>query len=260
MKRLILSVSVILIGLPTSTLLSQPRYSFEAASIKAVPATTRVVLKDDASLIEDEGVTMETLVASSYREQAYRVIGPDWIKTAKFNISAKLPSGNSRDHLPEMMQTLLEDRFKLTVHREARELKVYALTVGSRGPKLTPRPNAYVAATDAMAFDPSAHPLTLDAYANNFLSLAVGSPVVDITELKGEYMMNTSLLMKVVRERRLAGYAAAKTGISDNSAVVDLTNSPVFDIVEALGLKLESRKLLLSVIVIDHVENTPSEN
>jgi uncharacterized protein (TIGR03435 family) len=70
---------------------------------------------------------------------AGRLVGPDWMEAGeKFDIVAKLPDGATPDHLPEMFQSLLEDRFGLTFHRESREQPIYALEVSKGGLKLKP--------------------------------------------------------------------------------------------------------------------------
>jgi uncharacterized protein (TIGR03435 family) len=67
-----------------------------------------------------------------------RLLGPDWMGTQEFDISAKLPAGATADQLPEMFQALLEDRFGLTFHREYKEQTVYALVVSKGALKLKP--------------------------------------------------------------------------------------------------------------------------
>jgi uncharacterized protein (TIGR03435 family) len=74
----------------------------------------------------------------AYRVKAYQVQGPDWMAQQRFEIQAKIPEGVSSDKVPEMLQALLADRFKLTVHRGTKELPVYALIVGKNGSKLIP--------------------------------------------------------------------------------------------------------------------------
>jgi uncharacterized protein (TIGR03435 family) len=68
-----------------------------------------------------------------------RLVGPDWMKDGqKFDVSAKLPDGANPDQLPRMFQSLLEDRFGLALHRESRELPVYAIVVAKGGLKAKP--------------------------------------------------------------------------------------------------------------------------
>src|SRR5207237_1994767 len=67
----------------------------------------------------------------------YRLTGgPDWLATERFDIDAKSDRAVSKDQMLQMLQSLLAERFKLKVHRETKELRVYALTVGKNGPKV----------------------------------------------------------------------------------------------------------------------------
>jgi uncharacterized protein (TIGR03435 family) len=58
------------------------------------------------------------------------------LNSARFDILAKIPDGAPRDQVPLMWQTLLVERFKLQIHRETKELPMYALVVGKNGPKM----------------------------------------------------------------------------------------------------------------------------
>jgi uncharacterized protein (TIGR03435 family) len=62
------------------------------------------------------------------------------LSAARFDIHAKLPAGGSEEQVPQMLQALLVDRFKLAAHREQKEQNVYALVVGQDGSKLEPSP------------------------------------------------------------------------------------------------------------------------
>ena len=148
-----------------------------------------------------------------------------------------------------MLQTLLGDRFKLTFHREQREMPVYALAVAKNGPKFKE------SAPDA---DPIQHhsmngrnnvitmpKATMDdvtaAIANAFLD----RPVVDRTGLTGTYDIKLTYTPET-RANREAG--------------PDPTDISVFTAVQSqLGLKLEAQKAMVEILVVDHVEK-PSGN
>ena len=69
--------------------------------------------------------------------KAAQVTGPDWITSQRFDVNATLPAGTKADDIPEMLQTLLTDRFQLKMHREKKELPVYTLIIGKTPLKLT---------------------------------------------------------------------------------------------------------------------------
>jgi uncharacterized protein (TIGR03435 family) len=128
--------------------------AFEVASIKpAAPLNPGMLtsgqahlgMKIDGSRAEFSSMTLRALIALAYRVRDDQVSGPDWMGRGaeRWDIVAKLPEGASTGQAPEMLQALLAERFKLTLHREHAERDVYALVVGKNGPKLKePPPDA----------------------------------------------------------------------------------------------------------------------
>ncbi len=132
------------------------KLEFEVASIKpAAPMTggfMRMGMNVDAGRMSYENVTLRDCIRTAYRLKDFQISGPDWMTTARFDIVAKLPEGATKDQVPEMLQALLADRFKLAVHHDSKPHDTYALTVGKGGAKLTP------AAPDDPAGDPTKGP------------------------------------------------------------------------------------------------------
>ena len=81
--------------------------------------------------------SLADLIRIGFRVKPYQVQGPDWMAQQRFEIQAKIPDGVSQDLVPEMLQALLAERFKMTYHLDKKELPVYALMVGKGGLKLT---------------------------------------------------------------------------------------------------------------------------
>ena len=79
---------------------------------------------------------LKTLLTYAYGVKPYQITGPDWMSTQRFDIIAKMPDGSTKEDAPKMLQSLLEDRFKLTTHRTTAEHPVLALVVGKGGPKM----------------------------------------------------------------------------------------------------------------------------
>ena len=78
------------------------------------------------------------LILITYRIKPYQLSGPDWMNSQRFDILAKMPEGVSKDKIPEMLQALLAERFKLSIHRDRKEQSVFGLVVGKNGSKLQP--------------------------------------------------------------------------------------------------------------------------
>jgi uncharacterized protein (TIGR03435 family) len=90
----------------------------------------------DGARVDMGYATLNSLIVYAYRLKQHQVAGPDWLALQAFEIHATIPEGASKDQIPEMMQTLLAERFKLKTHRENREQSVYGLSVSKDGHKL----------------------------------------------------------------------------------------------------------------------------
>ncbi len=121
--------------------------SFEVASIKpapppSTPGMMRVGMRRDPGRVTYSGMSLKMLIQTAFRVKGYQISGPAWLESERFEIVAKLPEGASLDLAPEMLQKLLADRFGLKLHRDTKELPVYALVTGKNGPKLEEVENA----------------------------------------------------------------------------------------------------------------------
>ncbi|MGA2119229.1 MAG: TIGR03435 family protein [Bryobacteraceae bacterium] len=128
--------------------------AFEVASIKvAVPPNPadimagklHVGMKVDGARVDIGFMSLADLIRAAYKIKPYQLSGPDWMGAQRFDILAKMPEGSDKDQVPEMLQALLAERFKLTVHRGSKEHAVYDLVVARGGAKLkesAPDPDA----------------------------------------------------------------------------------------------------------------------
>jgi len=131
--------------------------SFEVATIKpaAPPATSmgpggmKIAMRmgarggpgtSDPGQITYSNMPMKSLIVTAYGVKTYQVSGPSWMDTERFDIVAKVPPGATKDDVKLMLQNLLAERFKLTLHREKKDLPMYALVVGKNGPKMKESP------------------------------------------------------------------------------------------------------------------------
>ncbi|MEI9973126.1 MAG: TIGR03435 family protein [Ignavibacteriota bacterium] len=123
----------------------QSPIAFEVASVKKTePLNVNMIMSGKMNLgmvIDNAQVTMRSMSIAemmrvAYRVKPYQVSGPEWITAERYTVAAKMPAGSTREQVPEMMQALLAERFKLTFHRETKEQPVYALVVMKGGTKL----------------------------------------------------------------------------------------------------------------------------
>src|SRR5579862_4242935 len=128
-----------------------PPLAFEVASIKPAgpldPAAiaqgkVHVGMKVDGAICDIGSFSLRDLIRTAYEVKDYQISGADSLGSPldaqRFNIQATLPAGATEKQVPQMLQTLLAERFKLVVHRETRDQPVYALVVAKGGPKLKP--------------------------------------------------------------------------------------------------------------------------
>jgi uncharacterized protein (TIGR03435 family) len=209
------------------------------------------------------GVTLKFLIVHAYDVRAFQVSGgPGWIGTEGWDIRAKaegIKGRLQRDQFDTMFRALLEDRFQLKVHSETKEMPVYALVVGKNGSKLTPHtggPPSPAEASNSGRGSLSVKKGSTAALAS-LLSLQLGRTVIDKTDLKGEF----DFKLEWAHERGQGGMESLGLPPDPPRPQPADSNGPsIFTAVqEQLGLRLESRKGPVEIIVIDHAER-PSEN
>ena len=228
---------------------------FEVASIKPAPplsfedvqaGKSHVGVKVDAGRVDIGSAPLASLITQAYQVKPFQLDAPEWTRNRPFfDVLAKIPAGTTEAQLPLMLQALLKDRFKLAVHREMKDLPIYALVVGKNGPRLKD-----AAAGAPMIFKAAGDPRGVSHIhtISNLSALAfamgpyVDRPVMDMTELTGVYDMD----LDVSRD--------AELGISP-MPLLDFRGA-----VKALGLELEARKQAIEMLVVDHVEKMPTEN
>src|SRR5215467_9856489 len=125
-----------------------PRPAFEVASIKpAGPFSLDKMFAGQIHTARIKGleatfqfVSLTDLLTYAFRIKPYQISGPNWMGDGRWDINAKLPQGGSAVTVPEMVLSLLEDRFKLVAHHESRDNPAYELVVNKGGPKFKPAP------------------------------------------------------------------------------------------------------------------------
>jgi uncharacterized protein (TIGR03435 family) len=255
-------------------------------------------------------MSLKQLIAYAYKLRVYEVTGPDWLKTDRFEIAAKLPDGASKDDVPDMMRALLEERFKLGAHKETKDVPVLGLMVAKGGPKLTEStepveeidPNAplkpgqsrmdtvdgpvlLTRTTDGatmyhmgprgtfkLKFDGQTRSMRMTCKGMSMRGLAVmmtslgggeGRQVDDQTGLKGRYdvVVDFSLmdLLQSLHDQGIDIPHGPMGGSGDGMASDPGGGETMSQALASLGLKVEKSHAVLERLVVDHVEQDPTE-
>jgi len=234
-------------------------------------------------------VTLRSIIEEAYDVQSNQIIGgPDWLNFSRFDIQARLHNSDStrppfppdRTKVQKLLQTLLADRAKLTLHNEVRLLESYVLVVSEGGSKLQPSqsldsepvaplalgagdqvfmqrvkvgPDGQPEGThlmrmqmgEAQAVGMDAQGVSISDFARQ-LSRQLGVAVVDKTGLKGNYDFN----LQWKRGASQSPNATEGQSFDDTQSASSLMTA----MQDQLGLELEPQKVPTPVLIIDHIE------
>jgi uncharacterized protein (TIGR03435 family) len=269
---------MVAIGVASAQTATPDRLTFEVASVKpAKSAGGRFTMNGgpgtgDPGRIAYTNIMLRRILLSAYEVRSYQISGPDWLDSLRFDITAKVPDGATQEQFQSMLRNLLETRFKMTIHRESKELPIYALLTAKNGPKvkaivddgsgkqpddqlamiqpvegkdgfptLALRTPGLVSETKSGRARVTAKETPLSKLAD-LLSGQLGRPVIDMTGLTGNY----SFVLYFTPDDQ------NPDGGSDPSIFGALQ--------EQLGLRLEARKAPVELLVIDHAEKVPTGN
>ena len=259
-----------------------PPLTFEVATIKPSSGDSHRVamMFQPGGGFRAEGATLKMLLTLAYDVREFQISGgPKWIDSDRYDINARaehsasqaasmqesgppLPTDAERKTIQEQMaqrlQALFADRFQLVVHRETKEEQVYALVVAKSGSKLQPA-QAGGERQGMMRMGRGSvegHGLGLDALIHA-LSNQLGRPIIDRTGLVGHFDIKLQWTPEPGQSATPLG-GAPPPGIEPPPS--DPNGPSIYTALqEQLGLRLESQKGPVDLIVIDHVEK-PSEN
>jgi uncharacterized protein (TIGR03435 family) len=319
------------------TLWSQtaPTPAFDAASVKLsapldaaamMSGRARLGIKIDAGRIDIANTSLFDVIVGAYRLKDYQLSGPDWLKAVRVDIVGTLPKGTSQDDIPEMLQSLLAERFGLKIHRETKEHPEYALVVAKGGSKLKEAvedPEHPAVAVDPKAADfglisrmsnsqMSGDPakgmvisglpqggtmrvsfggagLHIESSSATMRTLAddltqyLDRPVMDKTGLTKHYQVALDVsmadMMNFMSKQSFpggggpppggfgggfgggpgGGFGGGGTG-GASAGDSEPAGASILASLQQLGLKLDTQKAPIEVVVVDHLEKTPLEN
>lgn len=235
------------------------RSDFEVASIK--PNTSGDpgrYIRPSAGRLSVTNMAVKDLLTYAFQVRDFQISGgPGWINSDRYDIEAKTNGNVSPEQSRAMLKGLLEDRFKLKVHRETKELPIYVLIVAKNGLKIQPTKEGSCSDFDqAKQTAPNRKPADLCG----FLGMGRGS-----LEATKKSMPEVATAFSFV----LGRHVVDRTGLTELFDIhlrfapedsADSSSPSIFTAVqEELGLRLESAKGPVEVIVLDQVER-PSEN
>ena len=235
---------------------------FEVASIRpSQPGERGSSTHTGNDGIRTRNATVLQLIELAYDVQEYQVAGgPGWVRSDGYNITAKYDYEAEKDATSEQRdqllrargRNLLADRFQLKLREETKDLPAYVLVQTKSGHKFKISEQTS-GGTNTNRNNGSgkiiATALTLDSYARR-LSNILGKPVLNETGLDGKY----DLTLEWASDDSLSAGTGAGAAASTPAGVSIFTA-----LQEQLGLKLESRKGPVQILVIENVER-PSEN
>ncbi len=274
--------------LAASLLAQTPRLEFEVATIKpAAPITGPGVPRGgpgsaDPLHVNYRSLSMKNLLMAAYDLPIGRITGPGWIDTERYDVAASLAPGTTKEQLAIMLRNLLQDRFKLSVHMETREMPMFELVPGKQpGPNLKryvedpnfvgpppgeplrgngepmPRPGGMMItmSPDRRRVTASKHPMSQLAV---MLAAELDRPVIDKTGLLGDW----DYTIEFVSEGPMANLGRQAPAAGGNGPAPAVSEVPSLQtaVQEQLGLKLESKRGPVEILVVDRGEKTPTEN
>ena len=260
----------------------------------------------DPERLTYERVLFRRLLMDAYRVQLDQIKGPDWATAdlrdggAIFDVSAKVPSGATKEQVAIMLQNLLKDRFHLALHHETEQSSGYAVVVAKGGPKLKVSAGPL---TESERGQPVTGRINLQTESDGFpqlfpehnfggtfkdgavrmrfrdyplfdlvqqFSFALGAHMMDRTGLSGKYDFTlqftppeNGFIVGMLATLPLASGQTAPTGTArevPNPGQLDSVPALSSAMEKQLGLKLEGTKIAIDSLVIVHAEKTPSEN
>jgi len=254
---------------------------FEVASVKPAPSrSVRASMRGGPGTVDPEqisftSVTLMNVLLRAYDVKIYQVSGPDWLSSERYDIAAKIPPGTTKEQFNMMLQSLVAERFHLVLHHATKEFQGYELAAGKNGPKLKESEGS-----GADRQEPAAPPKTdsdgfpqLDGPGLVMMEGLKGRAVVSFVTAKSQpvsafvEMLSREFRMPILDRTGLDGkfdfrleFAPQAPGALAPDTTGEAGPNLLTAVQQQLGLRLNSRKIPLDVLVIDRADKVPTEN
>jgi uncharacterized protein (TIGR03435 family) len=243
---------------PAAPLPSQPSSAGSPGMpARRIPGAAIVSITSDRASYRN--ITLKSLLMRAYGLEPFQVSGPAWMDSEHYDVLATIPEGTAKEDVPVMLQHLLAERFRVTLHSETKDQPGYILGIGKGGSKLkvsAERGKSAPMATAKFGTDSVIETMygqTMPAFAH-VLARMLERPVIDSTGLSGEFDIVLSL------SKGVAMPGAQETAANGSPSEPDSSMASLFTAVQDLGLTLSSDKVPLKCIVVDKAEKIPTEN
>jgi uncharacterized protein (TIGR03435 family) len=250
MKRALVDLAFLSTFLLNSAfaLAQDARLTYDVATVKLATCGGPKSNRASADQLISTNQTLKQLVVLAYSVQPYQVTGPAWMESVCVDITAKYPPGTKFSDRWLMLRSLLEDRFKLAVHHESKEMSGYALIIDKGDFKLKPADPGEGSTTggnQGRVWTFRARKIEMSTLAYE-LADSLGDVVVDMTGLHGVYDF----------QLRWASDDMTSPGGSDANEAPSIFTA----LHDTLGLSLQRQKVPVDTIMVDHIERVPTEN
>jgi uncharacterized protein (TIGR03435 family) len=235
---------------------------FDAASVKVSSQPYLVILPDRSGGRIHWTTDLGYVLCYAYRLQPWRISGPVPGSSSIYQFDVVTSPDATDDQVRLMFQSLLAERFKMTVHRVTKEVEGLALTVGKGGPKmqeakdseLPPLPEWIHAGPDDKA-----------KMEGHVVSISTGPGIANLAGRRVSMLQLSEALQRVLQvavldETGLTGTYYFGFQYGTDTATPDVTLPDLFSAVKALGLKLEKHKGPVEMLIVDQIEKTPTGN
>jgi uncharacterized protein (TIGR03435 family) len=256
---------------------------FAEAAIK--PASVNEAAQQfplDGNSIHLPLMSLRSLISLAYKVPGYAIVAPPGYRCQRYDVMARLPSGASHGQIPDMLQTLLRERFQLIAHRENQEQKVFMIEIGEHGLNITshapaddandggaimagPPPTQALPGTGAVVADQrirfSGKQMTIGSLAAKLSSLC-GCAILDGTQLQGRYTIEFEVSTLDTRAMSMPDSAFAPDSCEGNESGSEgaTPGRSIFEALSKMGLKLEPREVALDVLIVTSATAHPLDN
>jgi uncharacterized protein (TIGR03435 family) len=223
---------------------------FEAASVKVSKLGEQTTIRRDPGRLDIANLTLRAMVRYAYDVRDIQISGgPGWFDSDRWDIAATAGREVTDDDRKKMLQSLLTERFRMTFHRETKELPVYALVVAKNGSKLKPtaegKPERIMLNVNGTGFHHMIGESVPLASLAKVLFGPVGRIVIDHTGIEGKFDYSLEWVPDAANMPLING--AKPEGSTEGPSIFTAVQ-------EQLGLKLESAKGPVEILVIDRAE------